>query len=212
MSERLPNELHPLLNAVAEQHFPGFKETDMQFNIGRMEGYSYRGLDLINPLTRERVYLTGHSSEEATEMIRRRLGDIVLPQTRTAHAPYEGAEVDVYGVQPGTHSLIKTLRQSPYDGDVYAAKLARSAGRLLKEIYKLDKGMFGIYLESIAVSHSDDWETDDAKLIVVPPLAEPGQTHPIDVAHYLDLSGRNMDFAVRHALQDGFLGGGRDVR
>jgi hypothetical protein len=153
--------------AERAEHFTeleGYKNTDMQFNIGRVEGGPTRGYDLIDPVTKNRVYVTGPSDENSEDMVRAALGEhsVLEPTERTS-------DYTVYAVPHGSLLLEKTLQQGPYRIP-YMQKLAVRSFLFMEGLNKLDPHAFGIDGNSIALTHNGEAEEDDVHLTVVPPL------------------------------------------
>lgn len=158
--------------AERAEHFTeleGYKLTDMQFNIGRIEGGLVRGYDLINPATNERVYVTSAGSEEAEERVRSVLGhhSILAATERTS-------DYAVYDLSKGARLLVKTLEQGPYS-HAYMQRLATRAFAFMEALDSIDDRAFGLDSNSIAITHNGDAEEDDVHLTVIPPLLRVAQ-------------------------------------
>jgi hypothetical protein len=187
--------------AIQETYLTGSKPTDMQFNIGRIEGRAPRGLDVIYPGSGERHYVTRGSSLEAERAL---AGNKLLAVLGRASIEGLPEDISVYEVPKGARLLIKTLKTAPY-APRYMQRLAESAGRMLHELQELSPDMFGIRLTDIGVGHNGANDEDDARLFVVPPLAE-GSDEPVS------LEGLRIDTLLEDprliaAITHGFLGG-----
>lgn len=166
-SEHQPTIAHRISVESQEKIFftpPGFKEVEMLFNIGRIEGMPQRGFDMINT-DKQRRYFVRESSRESEERVREALG-------RQAVLKSLGEEDGflVYAVPLGTKPLKKVLDTAPYKRE-YMDRLAEHGERFLQKIGQLDSGRFGTDINSIAIAHNGS--EDDTHLVLVPPLAPP---------------------------------------
>jgi hypothetical protein len=197
-----PGELpHEFVN----KNFDNYHETDMQFNIGRIEGQIPRGQDIVDESGNDRYYIAPISSHQAADQLVRKFGpEVVLPVVDI----HDGAVV--YEVMPGSRLMAKTLQQAPY-GEKYMQKLAHRTGRFLRAVRKLDAGLYGLNIEGLAVTYheDEDVDADDTFLTIVPPLAEPGATVAVDNEHImLDASRYIHQQATRKAFWQGLNGEG----
>lgn len=162
-----------------DQHFDHYHETDMQFNVGRIEGQQPRGYDIVDESGADRYYVTSPSSSVAASRLAQRFGDQVVPPV-----VIETDDIAVYDITAGSRLLVKTLQQAPY-GEKYMQKLCNRTGFFLRAVRRLDAGLFGLTIENLAVSYKEDEEVDDTFLTVVPPLREPGTVPPVTNNHLM---------------------------
>jgi hypothetical protein len=166
-SHEAPHPPQPLEAALTTAHnrFPGFFETDMQFNVGRIEGVAARGLDIFTD--QGRYLVTEHSDPAAEARIAQSFGtQAVLSRI------FEERATSVYEVPKGSRLLLKTLRRSPYS-ERYTHHLAGKLGRFLRSLRTIDDSLFGgVDVTMVAVTHDgeDAPSHDDIYLTVVPPV------------------------------------------
>lgn len=166
-SEHKPATAHRVSIEPQEKIFfapPGFKEVEMLFNIGRVEGMPQRGFDLINA-NKQRRYFVRESHRESEERVRESLGRQAVLKSLGEKEGFL-----VYAVPLGTKPLKKVLDTAPYKRE-YMDRLAEHGERFLQKIEQLDSGRFGADINSIAIAHSGS--EDDTYLTLVPPLAPP---------------------------------------
>ncbi|MGB4759485.1 MAG: hypothetical protein WBP26_05515 [Candidatus Saccharimonadales bacterium] len=150
----------------------GFRETDMQFNIGRVEGGVTNGFDMVNPKTKERLYVTSPGSPESEEAVWELLGK---PGIFGAHVLLDLRErtedYAVYDVPRGSRLLTKLLETSPYH-PAYMNKLNGLSSRMLAVLAAADEHSFGVDINTIAFTHNGSTHEGDNYLTIIPPLAE----------------------------------------
>lgn len=168
------------LTHAVELLFGAYQTTDMQFNIGRTTGWPQRGVDLIDPQTRERLFVARTSSPEAEEILNRRLGNRMLEKTLDAGPDISELPVSVYHVEQGTELLVKVFRHSPYRTE-YMNHVAQRAGRLVRQVAALDRGLFGLTPDALALNNNQE---EDASLSLIPPFAEPETRDPQTPAEF----------------------------
>lgn len=175
--------LLPDLSAVEAQAgelFGAYQQTDMQFNVSRIEGAPQRGIDLIEAASGDRYYITQGSDALVEREINRRFGpNSILSSIDVSD------DFNVYEVPDGARLLAKTLKQAPY-GEQYMNGLAFRAGRFLRAIQKVDPELFGIRIINLAITTSSEEETgeaDDIFFTVIPPLEKPdSNSSPADIS------------------------------
>lgn len=167
MSKHEPNRLLTASKQAAALTERGFRETDMQYNIGRLEGQSRRGFDLVQPITKDRLYITEAGSEVAETIVSELTDPHSLLELEDRQTDYA-----IYKVPRGTRPLIKTLRAGPYQRS-YMQLLGLRTYRLLNTLSLLDEQAFGVDVDSIALTHNGDDTEDDVYLTLVPPLTAP---------------------------------------
>jgi hypothetical protein len=163
----------------AEAQFSDFREADMQFNIGRVEGSPPRGLDIIVGRGEEtsRYYVTQGTdlSSEANVLTTLGHGAVLMPTRHDSKS-----DVTIYRVPKGARLIGKTLHQAPYNPD-YMNRLSYRFGTFMSKLRRLDTGLFGISLLDVAVTHEAEGSRDgragdvSIELAVVPPLAAADQ-------------------------------------
>jgi len=171
MSERFSSgNYSPELATGIDWLFGDCRRTDMQFNIGRVEGLKGRGADIIDPATKERIYVAVDSSLEAEEEIGRRIGNVVLERVDSIDLEEVGYDntLNVYNVPSGARMLSKTFQQSPYH-QKYMQGLARRTGDFVRSVYDVDHGLFGSDAYSVAIVPSEI-DDNDIDFIITPPL------------------------------------------
>jgi hypothetical protein len=166
----------PLERALetAYDRFPGWKETDMQFQVGRIEGAPVWGLDIVHD--HKRLLIAEGSNTFSERLIKQKMGPgAVLKSSKT------GDGLVIYNVPQGSRLLVKTFRQAPYTRP-YMDKLAVRSGNFLRDLSRLDPGLFGITIERIAITHDGgEGKNDDTELTVVPPLLAPDEAQPVSM-------------------------------
>ncbi|MBI3624340.1 hypothetical protein HY218_01775 [Candidatus Saccharibacteria bacterium] len=157
-----PRPLERALEA-AYGHYNGWRETDMQFQISRIEGLRPRGLDIVHGSGR--LLIVENSDLESERIVAKNLGaQAILKRSR-----HEGI-ISTYRIPKDARLLVKTLRQAPFV-DPYMEHLALRAGTFMHNLAELDPGLFGITIENVAITHDGkDSSRDDVVLTVVPPL------------------------------------------
>ncbi len=199
---RDPYGREPLPEFLVDNDFKHYQPTDMQFNIGRLEGGPLRGYDLVNPVSRERILLARDSSIDSERLVRLRLGRLAIPPRMPKLHPYDS--YDIYYMPFGARLLIKTLRAAPYNPD-YMANVTDRVGVFMRRLHQLDPGLFGLTLTTIAVGHDiEDGERDDVALMVVPPLAAPGQAEALEPLEVAALTLPLLASELRAAFMQGF--------
>ncbi len=189
---------HELLTKQVESYInQGYKEVDMQFNIGRVEGHDPWAYDLIKSGADRRL-ITDPSCLESEERVRSVLGShAVLNRVDATDA------FSVYEVPSGTRLLEKSMQTPAYEAP-YMRMLAVRADRLLAAIRLLDPGYYGISANRIVVAHDVDGDVgggDDAYLSVAPPLKS--ALDPVKSAR--------RQFPVFRGVAGGFGDGAREL-
>ncbi len=173
---RMTESMHPAniprhehLSSAAHNLFPGSIPVDMQFNIGRLEGMPERGLDIVDP-GNVRHYVCEGSDIESETLVKKNLGGAAILRLRGIEN-----EMYIYDVPEGSLMLAKFFRQAPYTEE-YVNRQAYRTGQFIKRLRSLDKGVFGLTVQDIAVTYGtpDRRNLDDVNLTVVPPLKRMG--------------------------------------
>ncbi len=200
MAEALhPSSEHHLdhVNKVAGNLYHDFSHADMQFNIGRLEGFPPRGLDI---LTRDgRLYLCEGSDIQSESLVRKELGaSAVLRLVKL------NDDVSVYKVPEGSQMIAKLFRQSPYEGE-YMNRQAFRTGQFINRLRKLDSGLFGLAVQDIALTIGipERANQDDINFTAVPPLKKPGIAQPVTDEM---LAGQTVWF-LKEKYQEHFFNG-----
>jgi hypothetical protein len=192
------------LEQYAADLFGRYEITDSQFNIGGLEGSPLRGLDIIDPSSGDRYYITSGSDHTAEAELSKKFG-------RTAvFGDASLSEADLYEIPLGARLLVKTLRQAPYS-EHYMQRMAFNAGQFMRRLNQFDASMFGIKIENIAILTDDDITSevgDDVVLVVVPPMVK--SNPPVGIEQVYESGKRfmqtaNTKLAYRHGLQGGFF-------
>jgi hypothetical protein len=146
----------------------GYQETDMQYNIGRLDGQSNGiRMDLVNPDTRDRVLITLDGSDLSEAMISETLGhDVMLGLLERSKG------VSSYAIPRGARLLSKVLEAAPYKPD-YMAKLTSRRDEIQAALAGLDENSFGITDDQLVLSHNGESDQDDVHICIVPPLKAP---------------------------------------
>ena len=173
------------------ENFPGFRQTDAQFSISGPNA-TRRGIDIINPHTKERLYLTQGSdvvSESILDnyFVRRNIGASVLQLAEDGgSAVSSGNNLQTYVVPSGARLLAPSLKDPAYN-ELYLARLSHRIGTVMKSIQKLDPGLYGIDLNAVAIIHEDDEVGDDTEFAIIPPLASAKKTDTVG-EYYVDVA------------------------
>ena len=147
----------------------GYRETDMQFNIARIEGSSTnkKRIDLVNPFIHDRVLIAQEGDPDSENLILRELGSHALFNQIEQVVP----NFNIYQISSSSRLAIKTLRSSPYSPD-YMRVLESRVNQFLGRLGLLDENSFGITINDIAITHNgSDYEDDDIHFTIVPPIS-----------------------------------------
>ena len=158
------------LDVVAHELFSEFHPADMQFNIGRIEGFPSRGLDIITA-DGGRVYMCQGYDLQSEALVSQKLGGAaVLKVARIVD------EVAIYKVPNGSRTLAKSFKQAPYTPE-YMNRQAYRTGQFVGKLRRIDEGMFGLEVQDIALTYGvpDRANQDDVNLTVIPPLKKQGE-------------------------------------
>lgn len=141
----------------------GYVETDSVFAVDRLEGKPAKGLDVVNPVSGERRFITWARNEAAEEEAKRLLG-------RSAVLPLVEASEDVfqYALPRGARSLAKLLEASPYNR-IFMLRLTHEAGVMLDTLRLQSENCIDVQQDDLALvpgTHPDE----AARLLVVLPL------------------------------------------
>ncbi|CAN5716847.1 hypothetical protein BH23PAT2_BH23PAT2_04330 [soil metagenome] len=148
----------------------GFRETDGQFNLSSRMDLKDSSVDVVNPVTKKRLFITSESNLESEEKITAVLGDHAILQ-RAEGNDYPVA--DIYDVPRGSRPLFNTLSSGPYEKS-YMRHLAVKSVRFMDMLYKIDKNAFGIEFKDLALTHNgEDYDSDDTYITVTPPVQAP---------------------------------------
>lgn len=143
---------------------PGFKEVEMVFNIGRIEGMPQRGNDMVNA-DGQRRYFVRESDRTSEDMVRQELG-------QKAVLKFLGKEggLLVYDVPLGAQPLVKVLEIAQYRRE-YMDRLESESEEFLQKLSGIDSNRFGADINTLALAQNGG--EDDTYLTLIPPLLPP---------------------------------------
>lgn len=138
--------------------------TDGLFTIDHLEGQSPKGLDAINPVTGERVFITCERDVAAEERLLKELGkNALLPFLRDE----EG--LAIYGVPIGARLVAKVLETEAYTPD-FMNRIKRAAQSFLDAVAYLDCESFGLSIDNLAIAPNNAPSDEPAMIMAIPPL------------------------------------------